>query len=188
MRILTSLIALTYLTHAIPAWSKINKVEYKNAIEFIKANHIDCDWEYVSNEAYTDSNNIYVLSENLSLIGILCSQGSPNSSHVWLFMIANTTKKYELITFAYPIIDFTYENKISGISSKNRISGSFFNQTDGIIYSNYNEAAGDYSETALYKLDYKADFSIRRFLLTSFTADTNKDNLKENNITLTFQE
>tara|TARA_B110000908_G_C10176804_1_gene413623 strand:- start:495 stop:1076 length:582 start_codon:yes stop_codon:yes gene_type:complete len=168
--------------------STINKNEYENIVNFIKAQDIKCDWEWVGNEAYSASNNIYNLSENLSLIGMLCTQGSPNSTQVWLFKDVTSTEKYELITFAYPIIDTLNNHRILGISSRNRVYGSFFKQADGIIYSSLFHSAGDYSEDAEYELDYRPEFSIRRFLLTSFTADTNKDGIKKNNIFLEFEE
>ena len=161
---------------------------YKEVVRHIKElnGEESCYWSLVEGDAYRELTVAYPLDDNLSLIGFLCDHGAYMPHMIWLFRSETPDVNYEQIQFAAPVIE-EGADQISGVVTTEMLGQSYYDAATKQLINSRWYAAGDISQTSVYTLDYRPDWSVKRFLLKSFSADT-KRNTQSTNVVISFNE
>jgi hypothetical protein len=173
-------------TTAVAASFMATDQQYQEAKAHIKnlIGKDSCDWNKIEREEYRELTVFYQVDNRLSVVGFLCDHGAYMPHIRWFFRIGQNEVHYEQAVFARPFVQ-EGSDSISGIGTVNVLGLSSYHLQSKQLTDTRWYAAGDISETAIYVLDYRPEYSVRRFVLKSFNADT-KRSTREDNIIVNF--
>lgn len=157
-----------------PALSeKMSDADLAGAIQFVNQTDQNefCNWRQTNDTIYRDMNVSYTIDETITLLGLLCWHGAYLPNHIWLFKSASSTPSYQQVMFAHPVVE-EGANAVLGINVATTLPSSIYDPVSQTLIASRWYLAGDISEQTTYQLDYRPDYSIVRFLLKEFSADT----------------
>ena len=165
-----------------PTYAEImSKADLVSAIEFVDQNDQNelCDWSQTNDPIYREMNLTYSIDDTVTLFGLLCWHGAYLPNHIWLLKSASSTSLYQQARFARPVVEEGADATL-GIGIVTTLPSSSYDPVTRTLVARSWYLAGDLSEQVTYQLDYRPDYSIVRFLLKEFSADTLRGKSGEN--------
>ena len=165
-----------------PTYAEImSKADLVSAIEFVDQNDQNelCDWSQTNDPIYREMNLTYSIDDTVTLFGLLCWHGAYLPNHIWLLKSASSPSLYQQARFAHPVVE-EGANAPLGIGVVTTLPSSSYDPVTRTLVARSWYLAGDLSEQVTYQLDYRPDYSIVRFLLKEFSADTLRGKSGEN--------
>lgn len=165
-----------------PTYAEImSEADLASAIQFVDQTDQNelCDWSQANDPIYREMNLTYSIDDTVTLLGLLCWHGAYLPNHIWLIKSASSTSLYQQARFAHPVLEEGASTAL-GIGVVTTLPSSSYDPISRTLVARSWYLAGDISEQATYQLDYRPDYSIVRFLLKEFSADTLRGESGEN--------